>query len=350
MRIFKALFYCLLAAAIPGRALAQTSAGGESFEFLLLDANARAVALGGAYTALAADANALLYNPAGLARVKTHEATFMHNQYLQGLTQEYLAMAAASGWGAGFNFFDFGSMDRTTLSHQSGGIGEFGLSNMALSAGYGRNYGPLSLGGGLKYIREATDNVTAAGCAADLGAMYDIQRYPGLTLGAALQNMGPAVKFIGKREKLPFLMRGGMAYSFKAFNSRSVAALDVSKAGSDKLRFGAGSEILLNNVIALRAGFTTRNDAGIGLTAGAGWQWKSGSIDYALVPFGDLGLTHRISLNYRWGGAGAKPEIKKPAVKPVPSEKPGPAAPQKPKNRSKKPAFKPVGKTAPADE
>ena len=339
MRIFKALLYCLSAAAIPSRALAQTSAGGESFEFLLLDANARAVAMGGAYTALATDANALLYNPAGLARVKMHEATFMHNQYLQGLTQEYLSMATASGWSASFNYFNFGSIDRTTLSQQSGGIGEFGLSNMALGAGYGWNYGALSLGGGLKYIRETADNITAAGCAADIGALLDIKRLPGLTMGAALQNMGPAVKFISKREKPPFLIRGGMAYSFNAFNSLSVAALDVSKVDSDKLRFGLGAEILLNNVIALRAGFTTRNEAGIGLTAGVGWQWKSGSIDYALAPFGDLGLAHRISLNYRWGNTGAKSAIKKTAFKPVPPRQPAPTAPQKSKPGIKNPRL-----------
>ena len=75
------------------RALAAPAAGTEPFNFLALDADARAVALGGAYTALATDANALLYNPAGLGLVRQSQIAFMHNQYIAGLTQEYMGLA-----------------------------------------------------------------------------------------------------------------------------------------------------------------------------------------------------------------------------------------------------------------
>jgi len=48
--------------------------GAEPFDFIFLDAGARPAALGGAYTSLAMDANALLYNPAGLAgTLKTYQ-------------------------------------------------------------------------------------------------------------------------------------------------------------------------------------------------------------------------------------------------------------------------------------
>ena len=41
--------------------------GANTFEFLSLDADARPAGLGGAYTAAATDANAMLYNPPGSA-------------------------------------------------------------------------------------------------------------------------------------------------------------------------------------------------------------------------------------------------------------------------------------------
>ena len=81
----------LLAAMWPNEA---HCAGAEPFNFLFMDSNARATGLGGAYTALAADANALWYNPAGLARVRRYEATFMHNEHVEGITQEFVGFAA----------------------------------------------------------------------------------------------------------------------------------------------------------------------------------------------------------------------------------------------------------------
>jgi len=38
-----------------------------------------------------------------------------------------------------------------------------------------------------------------------------------------------------------------------------------------------------------------------GLSVGAGIVWGSAKLDYAFVPYGDLGNTHRISLGYRFG-------------------------------------------------
>ena len=98
----------LVAALAAAPARAGKAAGASSLDFLNLDANARAVALGGAYTALASDANALLYNPAGLGGLKTHEATLMHNEYVQGLTQEYAGVATRQGFGGALNYLRFG--------------------------------------------------------------------------------------------------------------------------------------------------------------------------------------------------------------------------------------------------
>ena len=102
------------------RAALAGSAGADPFNFLFLDANARPVGLGGAYTSLATDANALLYNPAGLAKVPRHEATFMHNSYMQGINQEYLAYANPAGWGAELNYLGFGTVPRTTTANPDG--------------------------------------------------------------------------------------------------------------------------------------------------------------------------------------------------------------------------------------
>ncbi len=303
MRTFKALSSAFLLAALAASAArAQTSAGAESFDFLMLDANARAVGMAGAYTALANDSNALLYNPAGLGRIKAHEVTFMHNQYVEGLTQQYVGFSARQGFGLNLNYLNFGDITRTRLDAKDGGIGSFGVSDLAIGAGYGHTFGEvLSLGLGGKYLRETIDNISASGYAADAGLLASIPEMPGLTFGAAILNMGPEVRFLKTKEKLPLLGRAGAAYSFTGGGAAHTVAFDLTKERTDKMRVGIGGETVLGKMMALRLGFNTRNNTDIGLTGGAGWTVKAMSIDYAFVPFGDLGISHRLSLTFRWG-------------------------------------------------
>lgn len=278
--------------------------GTSGFDFLNLDANARAVALGGAYTALSSDANALLYNPAGLGRVERNELTFMHDEYVQGIAQEYLSLATVQGFGGSVNYLNFGDVTRTRIDAPDGTLGTFGLSDLALSGGYGRRFfdDSLSIGAGLEYLREQADDVTASGAAVSAGVLVLPKPVPGLTLGASLLNAGPSVRFASQSSPLPTTARLGAAYEFNGLGARHTAALDLSQQRSDALRWGLGFESVIARMMALRLGFTSRNDAGLGLTGGVGWAWQALSIDYAFSPYGDLGMAHRISVTLHWGG------------------------------------------------
>jgi hypothetical protein len=283
-------------------------AGAEPFDFLFLDANARPVGLGGAYTALATDANALLYNPAGLAQVSRHEATFMHNAHMQGINQEYAAYASPHGWSASLNYLRFGDVQKTTLSNPDGqGLGQTTLSDLALGAGYGLKLeDSLALGLGLKYIREVIAGLEVTGYGMDAGALYSVPMVLGLDLGLALQNIGPTTRSRGAHENLPLNLRAGAAYSFYVRGHENVIALDVSKERSQGALAAVGAETRVLELLALRLGFNTRNDAGVGITAGFGCLFKDGSIDYAFVPMGDLGDAHRISATLRWDAGGLR--------------------------------------------
>jgi len=295
----------LSAALIAGSASSASAAaaGGESFDFLLMDGGARASSLGGAYTSLASNSAALFYNPAGLGLVKAHEISLMHNKYVEGLSQQQAAFASKSGFGASLNYLDFGGIERTTLSRPDGTLGTFGLSDLALGAGYGRAFfeESLSLGLGGKYLRESVDGLSVSGYALDVGGMAAVQSIPGLSFGLAALNMGPEVRFSAQKEKLPLTVRGGASYRFAAGGTQNTFALDLFKVRSDKVRAGAGVESVLGQRLALRAGYCGGNDAGLGIVGGAGFLWQAMSVDYAFVPFGDLGFAHRLSLTFRWG-------------------------------------------------
>ncbi|MFA6093316.1 MAG: PorV/PorQ family protein [Elusimicrobiota bacterium] len=332
----RALLAVLLVSALGGTQRLWAGAGAEPLDFLFLDADARAVAMGGAYTALAANANALLYNPAGLARVRVHEATFMHSQSYQDIRQEYAAFAAKQGWGVNVNHLSFGDVPRTTISNPEGsGLSSTGLSDLALGAGYGLRVGDaLALGLGGKFIRESIAGVSAQGYALDLGALYDPSLIEGLTFGAALQNVGPAIRFQKARENLPLNMRAGAAYGVLVRDRRCSIALDFSKERSESTAFmSVGLEVFPAERMPLRLGYSSRNDAGPGITAGIGYQLADFSVDYAFVPYGALGNAHRISATVRWGGSvsARREPVLKPAALPKRIIPVSPATPVPPK-------------------
>lgn len=305
MRTLRASAAIALAASLAaGAARAQSSAGAEAFDFLAFDANARAVGLGGAYTALATDSNALLYNPAGLARVKVSEATFMHNQYAQGVGQQYIGAAFKNGIGVQFNYASLGDVPRTTISNPGGTGSRLNVSDTSLGAGYGRALSPdLAVGGGAKYVTESLGDATVSGYAVDLGALYRLPDMKALTVGGSLLNLGPSVRYASATERLPTTLRLGSAYALSLPHNEVKLALDLTKGLLDKVRMAFGAETLIDGQYAVRAGFTTRQEAGLGLALGLGWVGRRVAADYALVPLGELGNAHRISLTVRWGSS-----------------------------------------------
>jgi len=330
------LVLALLAAAAPARA-DKGAAGAQPFSFLGLDSSARAAAMGGAYTALAADANALQYNPAGLGLLRENEVSFMHNLYFGTATQDHLSAAVRPGFGVSADMLNYGKLTRTTYASPDGTLGQFSIVDTALSAGYGRAFGALAVGAAAKLLRETNDGVAGQAVAGDAGFLYEIPGVRGLRFGAAAQNLGNKVHFQSGRETLPATGRAGAAWSFAAFGQENALSVDAVKVGTDKARLSAGAETVAGGSLALRVGYTTRNDAGLGVTAGVGWRGQNWSVDYAIAPYGDLGLTHRVGVGLRWGMPDEHEGPMDPIIEAAlrsrtretpPAERPLPAAPE----------------------
>lgn len=310
----------LLAALPAAPAHAAGSAGATPFNFIFLDADARPVALGGAYAALAGDANALLYNPAGLGALKSHQLTLMHSQYFQGITQEYAAFAynvgendqynenrygngytgRRQGWGVMLNTLSFGAIQRTTLSNPDGtGLSNFGLRDSVVAFGYGAQVRPgLSVGAAVKGFYETVDNAALSAPAADAGLLYAPASLP-LSFGFAAQNLGPGARTRGSSgtEPLPATVRAGAAVFV---GQGGLLSFDVVETRGGRPTIHAGAEYAAFDRLALRAGYDGKNEAGPGVTAGLGVLLPGASVNYAFVPFGVLGDAHRISLEFRW--------------------------------------------------
>src|SRR6266480_2601316 len=67
--------------------------GTTAADFLKLGIGPRAIAMGEAQVGLADDVYATYWNPAGLATLQVQEAGFVQTQYLEDITEQYVAYA-----------------------------------------------------------------------------------------------------------------------------------------------------------------------------------------------------------------------------------------------------------------
>src|SRR5260221_7311423 len=91
---------------LPGLALGE--AGYSSANFLKIGMGARAAAMADSFTAVADDPTAIYWNPAGLALVQGTGLSATHGQWLQGVTNDYIALSQpiANGGALGLGFIN----------------------------------------------------------------------------------------------------------------------------------------------------------------------------------------------------------------------------------------------------
>ncbi|OGS23061.1 MAG: hypothetical protein A2252_08045 [Elusimicrobia bacterium RIFOXYA2_FULL_39_19] len=289
--IFCAGIFCVLSAPIR---LSAEGAGTTPFGFLRLDTGIRPAGMGGAFTAVADDFNALYYNPAGLAVIKRSEVNFMHTFWLQKINQRYFAFVSNTGFGGSINIVDWGTIQRTTISNRNGyGLSEYLLQDMAVTLGSGKQLNDkLSAGLSVKYINERIDFVKTQAIAIDIGCLYKFNEV--FQSGAVLQNLGTRAKFYSTQEELPLNFKLGAAYTLPEQNL--LFAFDTTFSKDVPLIINMGAEYTLLHILKLRLGFNGRNQADSGLSAGFGINSAYGNVDCSFSPYGYLGNTYRLSL------------------------------------------------------
>ena len=277
--------------------------GTSGLTFLKLGAGARAIGLGDAYTAVSGDASAIYWNPAGTVDVENIDVLLMHAEWFEGIRYEYVGGVKSDGQQAfgvsvvGLYMDDLERREGPTAEP----IGHFGVFDFAVAGTYGRALTEcLDVGVGAKYLFEKIDDESATGVAVDLGARYVVPSVPGISLGAAIQNLGPQMKFIEDEFDLPLTYRVGAALDtpIEALNGDLLVTGDavVPNDGDPKYHFGV--EFEYDEMLAVRFGYRAGWD-NQNVSVGLGAKVSSFSLDYAYVPFySDLGDTHRFSLGF----------------------------------------------------
>jgi len=286
-------------------AISYAAVGDSGAQSLKIGIGARAIGMGESFVALADDADAIYWNPGGLGQIEKKEISMMYNQWFEGIKQGYVGYVHPLGnigtFGGAVSYLIVGDMDRTEIDSDGDDVSTsqtFGASDMFVTLSYGRKIKMLDVGVSLKYITEKIEDESAAAFAVDLGFLYATP-VPKLNVGLSVQNLGTKIKFISESDLLPLNFKVGASYKMLEKDALALA-LDVNIPNEGNVNVHAGAEYLLFDMIALRAGYKTTTIEGLGvlsgLSAGCGFAFKGYGIDYAWVPYGDLGSTHRVSL------------------------------------------------------
>ena len=292
---------------------AHSAVGSTGSEFLLFDTSARGIAMGGAHTAVANDASAVYWNPAGLAQVPRLSATFMHSRYVADITYSAAAGAArindSSVLAAGVRYLDGGSIDRTDINGLTRGT--FNPRSYVAEFGWGQAIYDLSdsemdvaVGVAVKALR-SDYGASATGYGSDYGIQARFytaaQTYD---VGVAVQNLGMGQKFDKVRDSMPARLRiGGAMRPVKPLllTAELLAPINNTPHGA------VGAEWQLEREraakIALRGGYNSLTTQSLGFASGLTFGFGVGlsdlSFDYAFVPLGALGTqTHRLSISF----------------------------------------------------
>ncbi|MDE2142120.1 MAG: PorV/PorQ family protein [Elusimicrobia bacterium] len=289
-------------------ALLLSAAGGaralETAQFLKIGIGARELAMGESGAAMADAADALYWNPAGLSRAESREVAVSHAELTLATRLDHISLAqpsAAGVFGAGITYLSQSALDgRDALGHPTGG---FSASDAAVSVAFARKSELLDAGASVKYLRSHIGSSEAEGAAIDAGVK---RAFGALTVAAAARNLGPGMKFGGETDDLPLQLAFGAGWRFAGGHALAAEIVDAPRGGGVDAGFGGEYQALKG--VYLRGGYTTQTsvmngsgfDAARGLTLGLGLRNARWRFDYAALPAGELGTSHRFTLGARF--------------------------------------------------
>ena len=318
-------------------ALFAQKVGTTSMQFLKVMPVARATAMGDAYVTLATGADAVFWNPSGLAISNGKEFSINYMSWILDTKLGALSFAMPfenyGSFGVSVQYVDYGSMDEAVWMRPY-------IKNLETPGLTGRTFHPFAFVGGISYAKQLTDKfstgvsikyayeslydghaintMTSQGVYEDVktwgkGLLFDFGMryntgYRSIQVAIAAQNFGADIVYAKDASPVPLQFRWGISADLigkdpiwmKDEANRLTLAFDLFQPNDYAQQEHVGLEYVYQNILALRAGYKFNYDSE-GLTLGIGLkQTISGigiSFDYSYGSLANyLGEVHRLSL------------------------------------------------------
>ena len=291
--------------------------GISTAEFLKIGVGSRASAMGDAFVAIANDASALYWNPAGLSQFKDDQLMFSHNMWVVDINHDFVGavyhMDETNTFGVAFTALSMQDMPVTTEFQPFGTGDYFGFGDIALAVSYSRKMTEqFSFGGTVRYIEETLDKLKMRGVMIDLGTYY----WTGLgttRFAVTVSNFGNQlapdgqVVLIGKRSisqwqafSPPTVFRIGFAFEpYQDEINKVTASIQLNHPNDNSENLSTGVEYNWKNTFYLRGGYKFNVDEQ-NYSFGAGVyvpvSIANVTVDYSYSNFVRLGTAHRFSI------------------------------------------------------
>ncbi len=284
----------------------ESKVGTAGAQELLIPVGTRGVAMGGAVVANPIGLESIYWNPAGLTSIEGTETIFSYQPYLADMEMNFFGVATSiesfGTLGASARVLSVGDIEETTESQPEGTGRVYSPTLSAITVSYAKDLtASVALGANVSFLHESIFEVSASGLSFDFGVTYRPQ-WRGLTMGIAIKNFGPKMKFSGpgfdrRFEEggqrtyspksadfdLPSSINLGLAYTLYNEGMNSVTAMGNYNANNFSTDvWQGGAEYSYNNRYFLRAGYNMAASTGdadnlYGFALGAGLEYPMGN-------------------------------------------------------------------------
>lgn len=289
--------------------------GRSGNQLLKINFSPASMALGGGYVAGINGVYALSFNPAGITSTKRREAVFSHIELFDGVRTEYVAYGQKL-WGIWFAAEVKGYYYSLQTFNNADVAGDkISIYNLAPAFGLAFKLGEhISIGASVSSLYENYGKNSANGDTSTFN--FGVNAGIKLSLLNDTLRIGGDVRNIGffnttynlntpSNETIPYPLIGnaGVAYVFKndELKDKVIINADVEIPYDNDMTFSGGVTFYATDSISLMAGyrylkdFDTLDCFSFGIKVGENVKRIYGALEYAYVPYGEMGGTHHIS-------------------------------------------------------